>query len=204
MRLHKRGSIVALSAAIALSLGLAACSHPAPKIEAGSYPAANHAQCLPDITLIDQHGHDVALSSLKGHLVLIDFFYTRCPGPCPLMTARLVRVAKQLGPLLGKKITLVSVTIDPWHDRPPQLLKYATDVGANRDGWLFLTGTPAQIKQVMAIYHLHSHRDKNGVIEHSVAFFLLGPGGYQLRQYAPLEVKPAIVVADIHRVLAHG
>lgn len=204
MRLHKRGMLVALATAISLSLALTACSHPAPKIEAGSYPAVNHAQCLPDMTLIDQNGHDVTLSSLKGRLVLIDFFYTTCPGPCPLMTARLVRVAKRLGPLLGKKITLVSVTIDPWHDHPPQLLKYATDVGANRNGWLFLTGEPARIKKLMAIYHMRSQRAKNGTIEHSVAFFLLGPDGHQIRQYAPLEVKPAIVVADIHRVLARG
>jgi cytochrome oxidase Cu insertion factor (SCO1/SenC/PrrC family) len=56
----------------------------------------------------------------------------------------------------------------------------------------------------MAIYHMRSQREKNGTIEHSVAFFLLGPDGHQIRQYAPLGVKPAIVVADIHRVLARG
>lgn len=191
-----------LGAAIALSLALAACSHSAPKIEAGSYPAANHANCLPDVTLVNQYGHDVTLSSLKGRPVLIDFFYTTCPGPCPLMTARLVKVAKRLGPTLGEKITFVSVTIDPWHDRPPELLKYATDVGANEKGWLFLTGTPAQIKQLMAVYHMHSVREKNGTIMHSVGFFLLGPDGHQVRQYAALDVKPVIVVTDIDRVLA--
>ena len=176
------------------------CSH-REAAGAGSYPAANPADCLPPITLIDQHGRNVDLASLKGRPVLIDFIYTSCPGPCPLMTARMASVAKLVGPKLGKQVTFVSITIDPERDRPAQLERYAVARGADHPGWLFLTGAPAEIDRVLALFDLSSDRNPDGTVNHAVASFLLGPDGHQVRQYQPLEVKPATVAADIDRVL---
>ena len=188
--------------AAALALGLAGCSHgPAGVDEPGAYAAANTNDCLPAVTLVDQHGRDVSLASLKGHPVLIDFIYTMCPGPCPLMTSRMAAVAKLLGPKLGNQVTFVSISIDPEHDRPAVLERYARERGADEAGWLFLTGTPARIDQVLAIYDMKRMRNADGTLNHAAASFLLGPDGRQVRQYQPLEVKASTVVADIDRVL---
>jgi protein SCO1/2 len=200
-----KSSLVMLTIAAGLATGLVACSRRSTEvIEPGSYAAANSSDCLPAITLVDQHGHDVTLASLKGRPVLIDFIYTACPGPCPLMTARMAVVAKLLGPKLGRQVTLVSITIDPEHDQPAQLEKYASERGADEAGWLFLTGTPAQIDRVLALYHLERMRNPDGTVNHAAASFLLGPDGHQVRQYQPLEVKASAVVADIERVLGRG
>jgi len=172
--------------------------------EPGSYAAANSSDCLPAVTLVDQHGHGVALVSLKGRPVLVDFIYTTCPGPCPLMTTRMAAVAKLLGPKLGQQVTFVSISIDPEHDRPAELEKYARARGADEAGWLFLTGTPAQIDRVLALYHLQRTRGPDGIVNHAVASFLLGPDGHQVRQYQPLEVKASAVMADIDRVLGRN
>lgn len=181
-------------------VGFAGCSpRPTGVVEPGSYPAANSSDCLPSVTLVDQHGHDVKLASLKGRPVLIDFIYTTCPGPCPLMTSRMAAVAKLLGPKLGSQVTFVSVSIDPEHDRPAALEKYAREFGVDEAGWLFLTGTPAQIDQVLVLYHLKQARNPDGTVNHAAASFLLGPDGHQVRQYQPLEVKSSDVVADIDR-----
>lgn len=197
-----RSAIAILTIAAGLMTGLAACSpRPADVAEPGSYAAANSSDCLPAITLVDQHGHDVTLASLKGRPVLIDFIYTTCPGPCPLMTARMAAVAKLLGTKLGSQVTFVSISIDPEHDRPAELEKYARERGADEAGWLFLTGTPAQIDRVLALYHLERMRNPDGTVNHSAASYLLGPDGHQVRQYQPLEVKASAVVADIDRVL---
>jgi protein SCO1/2 len=200
-----RSVITIFAVAMAFATGFAACSHrPAAVTEPGSYAAANSNECLPALTLVDQHGHDVSLASLKGRPVLIDFIYTNCPGPCPLMTARMAAVAKLLGPKLGSQVTFVSITIDPEHDRPAELARYAHEFGADEPGWLFLTGTPAQIDRVLALFHLRSGRNPDGNINHSAASFLLGPDGHQVRQYQPLEVKASAVLADIERTLDRG
>ncbi len=200
--MRARSAIAILAIAAGLATGVAACSpRPADVAEPGSYAAANSSDCLPAITLADQHGHDVTLASLKGRPVLIDFIYTTCPGPCPLMTSRMAAVAKLLGPKLGSQVTFVSISIDPEHDRPAELEQYARARGADAPGWLFLTGTPAQIDRVLALYNLERMRNPDGTVNHAAASFLLGPDGHQVRQYQPLEVKASAVVADIDRVL---
>src|SRR5262249_48940923 len=128
-----------------------------------------------------------------------DFIYTNCPGPCPLITARMVAIAKLLGPRLGTQVTFISLTIDPEHDTSATLSKYARETGANVSGWLFLTGPPTQIDRLLTLYHLRRDREADGPLTHAAASFLLGPDGRQVRQYAPLKVQAPTVVADIGR-----
>jgi protein SCO1/2 len=170
----------------------------------GSFAAHSDADCLPDIPLIDQHGHRVSLASLKGRPVLVDFIYANCPTACPLLTAKFAQVAKLLGPELGKKVTLVSVTIDPEHDHPAQLLEYAKSHEADYKGWLFLTGKPSDVINVMRLYQLRRERQPDGTLSHVATCFLIGPDGRQERLYDAFDVKAATVVADVDQAAARG
>jgi len=172
--------------------------------DAGDYSAANRADCLPNITLQDQDGRSVSLASLKGRPVLVDFIYTSCPGPCPMLTAKLASIAKLLGPKLGAKVELISITLDPEHDHPAELRQYADKQGASENGWLFLTGTPDQIDRVLSAFDLVRQREPDGSVTHNVASFLLGPDGRQIRQYNGLTVRPEAVVSDIEAALQRG
>jgi len=184
-------------AVVALALILAAygCAREA----AGDYPASNGNNCLPDVSLIDQHGKTISLASLKGKPVLIDFIYTSCASTCPVLTAKIAAVARELGPALGANVTIVSITLDPEHDGPAQLAAYAKSQSADNNGWLFLTGKPADIDQVLAAFKLRRMRESDGSIMHSVSAFLLGPDGHQIRQYNALDVSAKAVAADIDR-----
>jgi protein SCO1 len=184
-------------AAVALALIIAAsgCAREA----AGDYPASNGNNCLPDVSLIDQHGQAISLASLKGKPVLIDFIYTSCASTCPVLTSKIAAVARELGPALNT-VTIVSITLDPEHDSPAQLAAYAKSQTADSKSWLFLTGKPADIDQVLAAFKLRRMRESDGSIMHSVSAFLLGPDGHQIRQYNALDVRTKAVVADIDRV----
>ena len=165
----------------------------------GDYPAANGNNCLPDVSLIDQHGSAVSLASLRGKPVLIDFIYTSCASTCPMLTAKMAAIAHQLGPALGADVTIVSISLDPEHDSPAELEKYAKSHDADGKGWIFLTGPPAKIDQVLALFKLRRTRESDGSIMHSIEAFLLGPDGHQIRQYSALDVSPDAVVADVDR-----
>ena len=184
-------------AVVALALILAAygCAREA----AGDYPASNGNNCLPDVSLIDQHGKAISLASLKGKPVLIDFIYTSCASTCPVLTSKIAAVARELGPALGANVTIVSITLDPEHDGPAQLAAYAKSQTVDNNGWLFLTGKPADIDQVLAAFKLRRMRESDGSIMHSVSAFLLGPDGHQIRQYNALDVSAKAVAADINR-----
>ncbi len=172
--------------------------------ETGSFPAANQSDCLPNLTLVDQDGRNVNLSSLKGNYVLIDFIYTRCSGTCPMLTSKMSVVEKKFAPELGKKVRLVSITLDPEHDNPAQLLAYAREHGANGANWIFLTGVPADIDDYLAIFKIKRTREADGSIDHVTTSFLLGPDGRQIRQYDGITVTPSTMADDIGRALSSG
>jgi SCO1/SenC len=73
--------------------------------ESGACPIAYNTSGLPNVTLTDQYGQHVLLSSLRGKPVLFDFIYTSCPGPCQLLTQHMKLIADQLGPALGPKVS---------------------------------------------------------------------------------------------------
>jgi protein SCO1/2 len=85
---------------------------------------------------------------LGDRLVVMDFLYTSCTTVCPVVSAVLAQVQEQLGPRLAKEVALVSVSVDPQRDTPARLKAYAARHGA-RSGWSWLTGTPANIAEVL-------------------------------------------------------
>ena len=183
----------------AAMLALSACGN---REALGDYPAANGNNCLPDVSLIDQHGSAISLASLKGKPVLIDFIYTSCASTCPMLTAKMAAIAHQLGPALGSDVMIVSISLDPDHDTPAALEDYAKIHDAGGKGWIFLTGSPAKIDQVLALFKLRRTRESDGSITHSISAFLLGPDGHQIRQYNALDVSPDAVAADVARARA--
>jgi len=62
----------------------------------------------PDFTLKDLDGRDVSLSSLKGNVVLVNFWATWCP-PC---REEIPSLAKLTALTSGKPIRLLAVSID--------------------------------------------------------------------------------------------
>lgn len=170
--------------------------------ESGGFAVSHAADCLPDISLLDQHGQKVSLASLKGKPVLFDFIYTSCPGPCLVLTSRMKQVANELGSALGKEVRFVSITVDPEHDHPQQLLTYADNQGANVDGWLFLTGAPKQIDDVMAGFNLTREREADMSPDHALEFFLVAPNGHEMLQYLGNKATAQRIADDMQRAAA--
>ncbi len=88
---------------------------------------------------------------IKDKTVLINFMYTACKDACPLTTATLVQVQQALGERVGRDIFIYSISVDPEHDTPEALGKYAHRF-AVQPGWLFLTGAKADIARIRASF----------------------------------------------------
>lgn len=84
---------------------------------------------------------------VKDKTVVFHFMYTSCTDSCPLTTANLARVQAALGPRVGRDLFLYSITVDPAHDTPGALAAYAKLFDA-KPGWLFLTGTKQDIRDL--------------------------------------------------------
>jgi protein SCO1 len=163
--------------------------------------SAASASALTDAKLVDQNGNAVVLASLKGKPLVVDFIYTSCPGPCLMETAKLANVAVRLGNDLGPKVTIVSITVDPEHDRPKQLLAYSRQQGADEKGWYFLTGGPADVDQALAGFKLSRQIEPDGSVGHLVDVMLIGPDGRVVREYDGEVVKAQDIVDDVKKSL---
>jgi cytochrome oxidase Cu insertion factor (SCO1/SenC/PrrC family) len=93
---------------------------------------------VPDFALIERQGTPVRLADLRGKIWIVDFIFTQCADACPLMSAEMARLQTELAPLTD--LRLVSITIDPEHDTPAVLSRYAERFQADPQRWLFLTG----------------------------------------------------------------
>lgn len=101
---------------------------------------------LTGFNLTNQFAQPVHLESLKGNVWVADIIFTRCAGPCPLITSHLVRAQKALDPSLP--VRLVSLTTDAAFDSPEVLRRYAERFGADPGRFLFLTGAREEIHRV--------------------------------------------------------
>jgi len=155
----------------------------------------------PPFALTDQDGNPLALADLRGKAVLLDFIYTSCPGPCPILTGLHVEVQRALPPALKDRVRFVSVSLDPLKDTPPVLREYARKRGADTGNWSFLTGTPEDIEDVLAAYGVGSARQPDGTISHLVVTFLIDGEGSIVQRYVGLDGHdPEQVRADLERV----
>ncbi|MBL8213505.1 MAG: SCO family protein [Bryobacterales bacterium] len=119
---------------------------------------------FPDFALTAHDGEPWRLSDARGSLVAVQFLYTRCPMPevCPRLAATFSRVQKRFP---QAALQLVSITLDPQHDTPAVLARYATYWRA-QSGWSFLTGSVEEIRRVAARFGI-VYWPEEGVITHT-------------------------------------
>jgi len=96
-----------------------------------------------DFTLTNQNSQVVTLDDLLGRVWVADIIFTRCAGPCPIMTQEMKSLQDALPETSHAK--LVSLTTDPDFDTPEILQRYAKRFGADTNRWTFLTGTKKEI-----------------------------------------------------------
>jgi protein SCO1/2 len=106
-----------------------------------------------DVTLVNQLGDTVNLYSIENRVIVVDFFFTRCPNICPTMTKNMVRLQQSFShnKTNGRKVIdssivrFVSLSVDPERDSVSALKKYADKFGVDHDNWWMLTGDKKKI-----------------------------------------------------------
>ncbi len=96
-----------------------------------------------DFELIERNNQPFKRSDLEGRVWVADFIFTRCGGPCPMMSSHMSQLQQAIGRL--KDVALVSFSIDPDYDTPEVLSKYAEEYRAREGIWYFLTGDREKI-----------------------------------------------------------
>lgn len=145
---------------------------------------------VPDFHFTTQDGKTLNRADLLGKVWVADFIFTRCAGPCPVMSSRMAEVSRELKK--ADNVRLVSVSIDPEHDTPEVLSAYASRLQADLNHWIFLTGPKKEIQEFTTKGMLQAlATDSSGVPTHSTRFLLIDRDG-QIRKTRNLD-EPELV-----------
>ncbi len=93
---------------------------------------------VPPFAFANQDNDTISNTDYRGKVYLVEFFFTRCTDICIPMNHNLQTIAKQFedNPNFG----IASFSIDPEHDQPEVLKKYAQDYEVTNPNWHFMTG----------------------------------------------------------------
>lgn len=156
----------------------------------------------PEAQLTTDSGQPFRLSNLKGKVAVYDFIFTRCSGPCPLMSQQMARLVADFD---EPDLRFVSVSVDPTYDTPPVLSSYAARFRKD-PRWMFLTGDRDSVGEVsvdgfkLAVGGSGSESDP---ILHSTKFVLVDRQGMIRGYYEALdETGRAALKRDLRAVLA--
>jgi protein SCO1/2 len=126
-------------------------------------------QQVPDFALRDQAQKEIHLSQFQGKVVALTFGYSRCPNPnyCFRLSNNLAHVERRFHEKAGRDLVLLTIAIDPEHDRGEALTEYANTWKADPEAWHFLTGSVAEVKQVAGMFGMNFWSSE-GLLTHSL------------------------------------
>lgn len=181
--------VLTIIASLALA-GTVAATESLPKIK----PA-------PDFALTNQDGKRLVLKDLRGKVLAITFIFASCADTCPLLTAKMVGIQNQLGAAFGPQVYFVSISVDPERDTPEVLTRYAERYKANSAGWAFLTGTPAEIRDVAKRYGVYYKKTPRGDVDHTFLTSLVDRNGELRVQYMGVKFNPDEMLRDLRSLI---
>jgi protein SCO1/2 len=158
----------------------------------------------PPFILPTADGGRLALADLRGKVVAVTFIYATCTDTCPLLMAKLARLGQRMGKDLGESVVFVAITVDPERDTLDVLRSYAQTHGARGAGWAFLTGTPAEIKDVARRYGVFARRTDRGDVDHTFLTSLVDRAGALRVQYMGVRFDPDEMLRDLRSLLREG
>ena len=144
---------------------------------------------VPSFLFKTQDGESYSENELKGKITVLDFMFTTCAGPCPIMTNNMVHLYQDYTNV--EEVQFVSITVDPAVDNEEILKQYANANGVDDDRWQFLTSDIDAIKDLKKNgFMLYADELPRG---HAIKFVLIDPKG-RIRKYYDGTDKASMAV----------
>lgn len=117
-----------------------------PELVDKSLQETSNNHTVADFKLINQNGEVITQEDYKDKIYITDFFFTRCPSICPIMTNNMVIIQKEF--LNNRDIMMLSLSVTPDIDSIPVLREYATAKGVIDSKWNITTGDKKHIYEL--------------------------------------------------------
>jgi cytochrome oxidase Cu insertion factor (SCO1/SenC/PrrC family) len=120
----------------------------------------------------------VTLASLRGKVVLLEFLDPVCVTDCPLEAQEFRQAGQLLGADAGR-VELVAINLNPLYYGVSYIQAFDREEGlAGVPDWLYLTGTPALLRQAWRSYGIADQALPGGaMLGHSDVAFVIDRSG---------------------------
>lgn len=112
------------------------------------------ARTLAEFSLTDESGRAVTRADLDGKILAVSFLFTSCSLTCPEVSKRMAEIQRLTAN--DADVQLVSLTVDPRTDTPPELAKWGARFGADTNRWRLLTGAKPVLYDLIGASFLDS------------------------------------------------
>ena len=149
---------------------------------------------VPEFSFINQDGDPFTEKDLNNKITILDFIFTSCAGPCPIMTHNMTGLYRSFSQV--EEVQFVSITVDPDVDTQDILKQYAKINGVNDGRWQFITSNIEAIKDLKKNgFMLYAEELPRG---HAIKFVLIDQNG-QIRKYfdGTEDASMAVLMKDI-------
>ena len=99
-----------------------------------------------EFSFFNQKGESFSNENFQQKITILDFMFTSCTGPCPLMTLNMSHLYKDFDDV--QEVQFVSITVDPAIDTKDKLREYAELIGVDDGRWQFLWSDMTEIKDL--------------------------------------------------------
>ncbi len=130
-----------------------------------------------DVVMETAFGEDYDFADMPKRARLIEFMYTQCPDVCPVTTLEMAKLKHELEEegVFGDEIEFITITIDPKRDTQDVIREYAGrfEVDSSEDGWVFLTGSEENTKEIAdALGFLYRDPGSGEIVHSTYAYFM--------------------------------
>jgi protein SCO1 len=168
----------------------------------------------PDGTVLDTAGRRHRLAAYTTRkITLLTFVYTACSDAwgCPLAYRVFDSVAEAVerSPALRARVRLVTLSLDPAHDTPAEMRRYAGAQAARGVEWRFLTpGSERALVPLLDGFgqdvRVQAGADRGRRLGHVLKVFLIDPRGTVREIYTTAYLYPEVVLGDIETLRLEG
>lgn len=195
-----RWVVCLLSAALLTSCFLLAiCLNPRLFGEHASSDAAPAA--LMNLALRDQHGAPLPSEAFAGKTLVLNFIFTRCGSVCPLQTRELARVQRSIPESLQSQVRFLSVSVDPEHDTPLALQRFAATNEIALGNWSLATAPlDATRRLTLQLGAIDTREGSLLPAAHGTAVYLFDRRGRLMQRYAGAPLDRQRLIREIEQL----
>jgi cytochrome oxidase Cu insertion factor (SCO1/SenC/PrrC family) len=146
------------------------------------------AKAAPGFRLTDQYGRTLALSSLRGKVVVLNFMDPHCTDICPLVSQEFVDAQHDLGKAAGQ-VVFAAVNVNQFFNRVSDVAAFSNEHQLSSiPSWHFFTGPLNSLQAAWRDYDVAvTAPDPNADIVHTSVMYFIGPDGRERYIAVPMD-----------------